>query len=95
MSEAKSGNDASAGKKVPAFASLKPVNDEVEARLAAGTTKLRPQDWKCGDRAWVVEAIAPFDGAEEMAKDLKAKVFATRELKFLTLGAQGKVVRTL
>jgi hypothetical protein len=34
-------------------------------------------------------------GGEEMVKDLKAKVFATRELKFLTLGAQGKVVRTL
>jgi cytolysin-activating lysine-acyltransferase len=71
------------------------VDAEVEARLAAGTTKLRPQDWKCGDRAWVVEAIAPFGGAEEMAKDLKAKVFATRELKVLTLGAQGKAVRTL
>ena len=71
------------------------VNDEVEERLAAGTTRLRPQDWKSGERLWVVEVIAPFGGAEEMVKDLKAKVFPQRELKFLTVGAQGKEVRVL
>ncbi|MEQ1717042.1 MAG: toxin-activating lysine-acyltransferase [Hyphomicrobium sp.] len=26
------------------------VSDEVTERLAAGTTKLRPQDWKSGDK---------------------------------------------
>jgi hemolysin-activating ACP:hemolysin acyltransferase len=31
----------------------------------------------------VVEVIAPFGGAQEMVKDLKAKVFATREMKYL------------
>jgi hemolysin-activating ACP:hemolysin acyltransferase len=31
------------------------VSDEVAERLAAGTTKLRPQDWKSGDKLWVVE----------------------------------------
>ena len=36
------------------------VNEEVEARLAAGTTKMRPQDWKSGDRLWAVEVIALF-----------------------------------
>lgn len=30
------------------------VNEEVEQRLAAGTTKMRPQDWKSGERLWVV-----------------------------------------
>jgi cytolysin-activating lysine-acyltransferase len=61
------------------------VNEEVEQRLAAGTTKMRPQDWNLGDRLWVVEEIAPFGGAEEMAKDLRAKVFPQRELRFLAL----------
>jgi cytolysin-activating lysine-acyltransferase len=65
------------------------VNEEVEERLAAGTSRLRPQDWKSGDRAWVVEVIAPFGGAEEMVKDLKTKVFPTRELKFLMAGPLG------
>jgi hemolysin-activating ACP:hemolysin acyltransferase len=38
----------------------------------------------------VVEAIAPFGGAEEMVKDLKARVFEKRELQFLAIGQQGK-----
>ena len=63
------------------------VNEEVEARLAAGTSRMRPQDWKSGDRLWVVEVIAPFGGAEEMVKDLKAKVFPSREVRFLVVGA--------
>ena len=82
------------------------VNDEVEARLSQGITKLRPQDCprgiepkkKSGDRLWVlrqqasknVEAIAPFGGAEEMVKDLKAKVFAERELRYLAVGEGGR-----
>jgi cytolysin-activating lysine-acyltransferase len=71
------------------------VSEEVEARLAAGTSRMRPQDWKSGDRLWVVEAIAPFGGAEEMVKDLKAKVFPAREMKALAVGAKGREVRTL
>jgi cytolysin-activating lysine-acyltransferase len=71
------------------------VNTEVEERLAAGTSRLRPQDWKSGDRAWVVEAIAPFGGAEEMVKDLKAKVFVDDELKFRSLQHGEGMVKTL
>ena len=38
------------------------VPDEVAARLAEGTTKLRPQDWKSGDKLWVMpEACVPHD----------------------------------
>jgi cytolysin-activating lysine-acyltransferase len=71
------------------------VSAEVEERLAAGTTRLRPQDWKSGDQLWVVEVIAPFGGAEEMVRDLKAKVFAGREMRFLATGAKGKEVTAL
>ena len=71
------------------------VSEEVEARLGAGTTRMRPQDWKSGDRLWVVEAIAPFGGAEEMVKDLKAKVFPGREIKALAVGPKGREVRVV
>jgi cytolysin-activating lysine-acyltransferase len=71
------------------------VNEEVEQRLAAGTSRLRPQDWKSGDRLWVVEAIAPFRGAEEMVKDLKAKVFKERKLNFIAVGAHGPKISVL
>lgn len=39
--------------------------------------------------------IAPFGGAEEMVKDLKAKVFPNDPIKFVAAGAAGKEVRTL
>ena len=71
------------------------VSAEVEERLAAGTSRLRPQDWKSGDRLWVVEVVAPFGGAEEMVKDLKAKVFAGKEMKFLQLEVSGRRVHKL
>jgi len=45
------------------FASWAFVSDEVEARLKAGQTKLKPAEWKSGDRCWIVDLIAPFGGA--------------------------------
>ncbi len=66
------------------------VDDETAGRLAQGTTKLRPQDWKSGNLLWVVEVIAPFGGAEEMVKDLKANVFPTKPVNYLTISKDGK-----
>ena len=42
---------------------------------------------------WIVEVIAPFGGAEEMVRDLKANVFPGREVRYLTTGPQGKKVK--
>ena len=39
--------------------------------------------------------IAPFGGAEEMVRDLKAKVFAGREMRVLVVGAKGREVRVV
>ena len=50
--------------------------------LARGTTKLRPQDWKSGERLWVVEVIARFGGAEGMVKELKAYVHPGRVVSY-------------
>ena len=69
---------------------------EVEARLAQGVSRLKPQDWKSGDRLWVVEVISPFGGADEMVKDLKAKVFPSRDIHMLmTSGERRQEVRLL
>ena len=69
------------------------VSEEVEQTLERGTTRMRPQDWKSGDRLWVVEVIAPAacpglragGGHDAMVADLKAKVFPTEALKVLAL----------
>ena len=55
------------------------VSDEVAARLSEGTTKLRPQDWKSGDKLWVMpeacfqhdEVIAPACPGPRHASDEK------------------------
>lgn len=63
------------------------VDAEVEARLAAGGARLRPQDWRSGDRLWVVEVIAAAGAAapgaplaEAMVADLKRAVFPERKI---------------
>jgi cytolysin-activating lysine-acyltransferase len=92
-------DDAGPAKAVPLFyAKNKPVgvglwaevDGEVAGRLSEGTSKLRPQDWKSGEQLWVVEAIAPFGGPEEMIKNLKAQVFPDKELRYLTMNAEGQ-----
>ena len=71
------------------------VSEEVEQMLERGTRKMRPQDWKSGDRLWVVEVIAPFGGHDAMVADLKANVFPTEKLKVLALVDGRKVVKHL
>jgi cytolysin-activating lysine-acyltransferase len=71
------------------------VSADVDAMLARGTNRLRPQDWKSGDTAWVVEVIAPFGGGDAMVADLKAKVFAGRELRALVIKDGRREVRVM
>jgi len=75
------------------------VDAEVAARLASDRPRLRPQDWKSGEhvppaerQAWVVDVIAPFGGAEDMVRELKQKVFPSREVRYVRMDAQGKTV---
>ncbi len=71
------------------------VDDEVEARLLSGSARMRPQDWKCGDKLWIVEVVAPFGGTDEMLKDLKGKVFKDREVRFRAVEGGRGVVRVM
>jgi hemolysin-activating ACP:hemolysin acyltransferase len=47
------------------------ADEDTAKRISAGETKLRPQDWKSGNKMTLVEVVAPFGGAEEMVKDWK------------------------
>jgi cytolysin-activating lysine-acyltransferase len=71
------------------------VNEEVESRLLSGNARMRAGDWKCGDKLWIVEVLAPFGGTDEMLKDLKAKVFPEREVRFRAVEGGGGVVRVV
>lgn len=68
------------------------VNDEVEQRLMSGNARLAPQDWKSGEKLWLVDIVAPYGGHDAMIKDLKEKVFPDSELKYL--GVQNGIPTT-
>lgn len=70
------------------------VNEEVEKRLMLGNARLAPNDWKSGDRLWLVDIVAPYGGQEEMMKDLKEKVFPEREIKALASENNQVTVKT-
>lgn len=73
-----------------AFASWAFLTDEAADRLKIGAQRLAPRDWNAGGQLWLMDMIAPFGGAEEAAKELKAQVFKGRTVKTLQPAADGK-----
>lgn len=71
------------------------VSEETEARLEAGAQKIRPDEWKNGDRPWLIELVAPFGAEDEILADLSQSVFGGQPFKFHTATPDGqRVVRT-
>lgn len=66
------------------------VSEETEQRLEAGAHKLRPDEWRGGDRPWLIELVAPFGAQEEILKDLSASVFHGKPFKFHHATADGR-----
>lgn len=66
------------------------VSEETEARLEAGAHKLRPDEWKGGDRLWLIELVAPFGAQEEVLRDLSDSVFEGRPFKFHHTTPEGR-----
>lgn len=74
------------------FALWAHLSEDAEARMTAmvasgGGARLRPDDWKSGDRLWLVELVAPFATPENklteaMITDLVQHVFGERKFKF-------------
>ena len=63
------------------------LSEEAEAKLSQTPMRLRPDEWKSGDRCWVVEVIAPGATAENkltavMSSDLQKTGLKGRSFKF-------------
>ena len=67
------------------FVSWALVSEDVERRLDRPDFRLRPGDWKSGDRAWIIDVVAPPDQALGFIDAIKEKVLAGREVKVRTL----------
>lgn len=56
--------------------------DEVaEKRMLKNGGKLRPEDWQCGDRLWLIDIVAPFGGVQNMLLDLQKNEFPDQTIR--------------
>ncbi len=53
------------------FAAWAKVSPEVAARLDGGDSRLKPEEWRCGELVRLIHVIAPFGGAKEIVADLE------------------------
>ncbi|MDM7985131.1 MAG: toxin-activating lysine-acyltransferase [Maricaulis sp.] len=65
-----------------AFALWARVSEDTENRLKSGGYKLRPDEWKGGDRAWIIEVVAPFGGHDEILEDMAKNIFPNETFKY-------------
>ena len=52
--------------------------------------RMRPDEWKSGDRLWLIDLVAPFGGAEKVLAELRERVFEGRSIKTLQVAPDGK-----
>lgn len=85
------------GPQTPAAVALwASVSDDTHARLLAGGYRLRPDEWRNGTHAWLIELVAPFGAHDEILNDLKTGIFAGKVFHFHKVNAQGqRVVATI
>jgi cytolysin-activating lysine-acyltransferase len=63
------------------FISWALVDEETEQRLQQPDFRLRPQDWKRGERVWIIDVVAPAAQAEALIEKVKAELFEGREVR--------------
>jgi len=73
------------------------LNQEAEKRLLQNGGKLRPDEWNCGDRLWVIDIVAPFGDVDNMLRDLQVNEFPGRVISLAAPDPKtgGITVRTL
>ncbi|MBI4967808.1 MAG: toxin-activating lysine-acyltransferase [Rhodospirillales bacterium] len=72
-----------------AYVSWAMLNAKLEARFVAGNTRLRPADWKSGDRAWIVDIVSPFGPSDQLLTRIKAELFPMQPLRVLRRAPDG------
>lgn len=72
-----------------AYVSWAMLNAKLEARFVEGNTRLRPSDWKSGDRAWIVDIVSPFGPSDQLLARIKAELFPMQPLRVLRRAPDG------
>lgn len=66
-----------------AFVSWASVNDEVEQRLLKGAVKLKPSEWKSGEKIYIIDIISPFVSKIDIITQLNNNNFKDSEVRIL------------
>lgn len=66
-----------------AFACWARVSEEVEQRLQAGNPRLKPEDWRSGDRPWLIDLVAPEQAVPTVLATLQKEVFKGEKVRTL------------
>lgn len=66
------------------------VSPEVEQRLVQGNVRLKPEEWDCGERYWLVDIVAPFGQAQALIGDLQRQLVPDGSLFYLKRSATGE-----
>jgi len=66
-----------------AYACWAHLSDDAEAALKAGVRRVAPEAWASGENLWLIDAVVPFGGRDEVLATLKQEVFGTRKVRSL------------
>lgn len=76
-----------------AFFTWARVSDGVDWRLRGGVLRIAPHEWKSGEHVWLMDAVAPFGGAEPLFEQLRREALVGQKIRSLAPdpAAGGKV----
>lgn len=78
------------------FATWAFLSEDAEKRIKeGGIRRLAPNDWKSGDRIWLMDLITPFGGRDEAVKEIKTQVFPGKTIKTLQPAPDGNGLITV
>jgi outer membrane protein assembly factor BamB/hemolysin-activating ACP:hemolysin acyltransferase len=65
------------------------LTEEAEARFAAKAELPDPEQWRGGDRVWIIDVVAPFGGSRAMLDKVRRESLRGREIRMLQPQANG------
>ena len=66
-----------------AFFTWARVSDGVDWRMRGGVLRIAPHEWKSGEHIWLMDAVAPFGGAEPLFEQLRREALAGKKIRSL------------
>lgn len=80
-----------------AYTSWALMSPEAEERFLASRGRIEIEDWRSGDRLWIMDLVAPFGHAKPVIDDLRSNIFPGRSAKAIRAarkkGEAPKVIR--